>query len=199
MGGIDIDTGRKVVEKGLVHNVVSHILSSFEHLNHVAYIDNFYTSAPLVDKLHEVGIFLVGTINRTAAGSPDCLKESKPPKGTYISKWIDDKTYCAFNDSKMVCFPCSRSMGNKIVRAQAGGLHRYQAVPHFYLHSWAVWTSLVSFGRHTASIKGVNNHGFFDYLINNVYLYLLYKKQMHKVFSSRASGLAVSCISRITF
>ena len=47
-------TGRKVVEKGLVLSVVSDLLLPFEHLNHVAYFDNFYTSGPLADKLREL-------------------------------------------------------------------------------------------------------------------------------------------------
>ena len=126
-------TGRKVVEKGLVLSVVSDLLlSPFEGLNHVAYLDNFYTSGPLADKLRELEIFLVGTINKYAAGFPECLKQSKPPKGTYVSKRIDDKTYSVFHDRKVVCFLSNvfpESMNDKAAGVQAGGMLGYQSVP----------------------------------------------------------------------
>ena len=159
-------TGRKVVEKGLVLSVVCDLLSPFEPLNHVAYFDNFYTSGPLADKLRERGIFLVATINRWAAGFPECLKQIKPPKGTYVSKRIDDKTYSVFRDRKLVCFLSNafpESMNDKVSRVQAGGLLGYHDVPHFYQLTTSSWVALivrVSFGRYTASIASVNARGY---------------------------------------
>ena len=73
----------------------------------------------------------MGTINRWAAGFPECLKQIKPPKGTYVSKRINDKTYIVFSDRKLVSFLSNafpESMNDKVARVQAGGLLGYQAV-----------------------------------------------------------------------
>ena len=68
---IDVVTGEKVPEKGLVKRVVSDLVAPFIGMNHVLYCDNFFTGGPLVDMLAKDKIFLVGTIRRTAAGFPD--------------------------------------------------------------------------------------------------------------------------------
>ena len=53
--------------------VVSDLMSLFESLNHVC--DNVYTSGPLIEMLANRNIFIVGTINKTAAGFPPSLKD----------------------------------------------------------------------------------------------------------------------------
>ena len=76
-------TGKKVTEKGLVKRVVQELLEPFEKLNHVVYLDNFFTSGPLVDVLAKKGIYTVGTIQRRAAGFPTALKKVSPAVGEY--------------------------------------------------------------------------------------------------------------------
>ena len=183
-------TGKKVVEKGLVLSVVSDLLSPFEHLNHVAYFDNFYTSGPLADKLRERGIFLVGTINRWAAGFPECLKQIKPPKGAYVSKRVDDKTYSVFSDRKVVSFLSNafpESMNDKVARVQAGGLLGYQDVPPL-LPAYNKFMGGVDRAGQLRKTYGFDRKckrswvrlffQFFDYSINNAYL--LYKSSCIK-------------------
>ena len=72
-------TGKKQRETGLVRKVVMDLLEPFEHLNHVVYMDNFFTSGPLVDELAKHDIFVAGTIQQTAQGFPSELKGLKLP------------------------------------------------------------------------------------------------------------------------
>ena len=161
-------TRRKLVEKGLVQTVVSDLLSPLKCQNHLVYFHNFYTSVPLADKLCEVEIFLaiVGTINRTASFLK-CLKESKPPKGTYLSKLIDDKTvtYCVFNDRwSAFCLP------RKHEQQSGQGTGRWTAWIPYHAGYTSTFTSLHIHGchgpygsasdrRHTASIASVHVMG----------------------------------------
>ena len=57
-------TGKKVSEKGLVKRVVKDLLAPFEGMNHVVYMDNFFTCGPLVDELSQMKIYVVGTIKK---------------------------------------------------------------------------------------------------------------------------------------
>ena len=129
---VDVVTGEKVPEKGLVKRVVSDLVAPFIGMNHVLYCDNFFTSGPLVDMLAKDKIFLVGTIRRTAAGFPDSLKAVTPPKGSYVSESVDGKQYFVFHDRKVVCFVTNvfpETMDSKVFRLQSEGVLREQSVP----------------------------------------------------------------------
>ena len=63
-------TGRKVTEKGLTMRVVQDLLRPFVGFNHVAYMDNYFTSGPLIEALEKDGIYTAGTIKRSALGFP---------------------------------------------------------------------------------------------------------------------------------
>ena len=49
----DPSTGKQVPEKGMVKRVVMELVSPFFGLNHVLYLDNFFTSGPLVSELYK--------------------------------------------------------------------------------------------------------------------------------------------------
>ena len=97
-------TGRKTPEKRLVMRVVSELVAPFAGLNHVVYCDNFYSSAPFVDKPAEDKILFAGTIKRSAMGFPDSPRKVHPPRGSYVSETVGSNTYCVFEDRKGVCF-----------------------------------------------------------------------------------------------
>ena len=129
---VDVVTGEKVPEKGLVKRVVSDLVAPFIGMNHVLYCDNFFTSGPLVDMLAKDKIFLVGTIRRTAAGFPDSLRTVTPPKGSYVSESVDGKQYFVLHDRKIVCFVTNvfpETMDSKVFRLQSEGVLREQSVP----------------------------------------------------------------------
>ena len=48
---IDSVSGKPMPEKELVSRVVKYLVGPFEGFNHVVYMDNFFTSGPLVDLL----------------------------------------------------------------------------------------------------------------------------------------------------
>ena len=59
--------------------VVSELVAPFARLNYVVYCDNYYSSAPLVDKIAKDKVFFVETIKRCAKGCPDSLNCPEPP------------------------------------------------------------------------------------------------------------------------
>ena len=129
---IDIATGEKMPEKVLVKRVVSDLVVPFVGTNHVVYCDNYYTSGPLVDMLAKDKTFLVGSIQRRAAGFLDSLKMVTLPKGSYVSESVDGKQYFIFNDRKLVSFVTNvfpETMGSKVFRLQPEGVLREQSVP----------------------------------------------------------------------
>ncbi len=97
-------TGKKVSERGLTKRVVLDLLNPFEGLNHVVYLDNFFSSVPLVDALAELDIFTAGTIKQRASGFPEVLKGLQPSVGEYASVTVDGTVYSTFHDRKVVSF-----------------------------------------------------------------------------------------------
>ena len=97
-------TGKKVHERGLVKRVVHDLLASFTGLNHVVYMDNFYTSGELAVELAKNEIYTVGTIKSDAKGFPAQLKNLTLSRGEYVSFKLGDIVYYAFHDRKVVRF-----------------------------------------------------------------------------------------------
>ena len=83
---MDLVTGKKVSEKGLVKRVVKDLASRapFDGSTHVLYCDNYYSSGPLVEELARKKIYFSGTIRKSAKGFPESLKSVKLPKSIYI-------------------------------------------------------------------------------------------------------------------
>ena len=85
--------------------------------------------------LRQVGT--VSTIKRTAAGFPEDLEASDPPKCSYVSKEVDDKAYFLYraNNRKVVCFLMNalpEIMNRQVARLQPDGVLRYQTVPPLF-------------------------------------------------------------------
>ena len=125
-------SGMKVTEKGLKKRVVTDLVEPFKGANHVVYMDNYYTSGPLIETLEKDKLYVVGTIQQNASGFPDTLKGVKPPKGTYVAQKVRNIRYFVFHDRKVVCFATNvfpEVMPDTIVRLQPDGKLRHQSVP----------------------------------------------------------------------
>ena len=68
---IEYVSGKPMSEKGMVSRVVKDLVGPFEGFNHVVYMDNFFTSGPLVQDLAENKIYVAGTIRQTSKGFPE--------------------------------------------------------------------------------------------------------------------------------
>ena len=81
---IDPATGKSTSEKGMVAQVVKYLVGPFSGLNDVVYMDNYFTSGPLVEELAQDKIYVAGTIKQIAVGFPEGLKSVKLSKGNYV-------------------------------------------------------------------------------------------------------------------
>ena len=125
-------SGRKVTEKGLKTRVVTELVEPFKNSNHVVYLDNYYTSGPLIDTLAKDQIYVVGTIQQRAKGFPVSLKGIKLAKGEYSATTVGDIRYFAFRDRKVVSFATNvfpETMSDTVVRLQSDGTLKHQSVP----------------------------------------------------------------------
>ena len=68
---IDPATGKSTSEKGMVARVVKDLVGPLSGLNHVVYMDNYFTSGPLVEELAQDKIYVAGTIKQRAVGFPE--------------------------------------------------------------------------------------------------------------------------------
>ena len=59
-------TGKQASEKGMVKRVVFEFVSPFSGLNHVLYLDDYFTSGPLVEELYKEQIDVASTIQQRA-------------------------------------------------------------------------------------------------------------------------------------
>ena len=100
----DPSTGKQVPEKGMVKRVVMELASPFSGLNHVLYLDNFFTSGPLVSELYKEEIYVAGTIQQRAAGFPNNLKDTRPARGSYVVERVGNICYYVFHDRNLVSF-----------------------------------------------------------------------------------------------
>ena len=92
-------------EKGLAHRVVTDLVADqFCHRNHIVYVDNFFTSLPLLEDLESKGILLCGTYRTNRTGFPKELQDRTLLKGmvrgdsvarhkenTTCTVWIDKR------------------------------------------------------------------------------------------------------------
>lgn len=184
-------TGEKMKEKGLTMRVVQDLVRPFSDCNHVVYLDNYYTSGPLVDALLEMKVYTVGTIQQRARGFPSCLKGLKPPEGRYAAKSVGDTCYFTFKDRTLVnlvtnAFP--ECMEGRVARLQpkAKGKAKGKSKALYYQHVPPV---LPAYNKYMGGVDRVSqlrrNYGydrksrrywlrgfmqFFDYAVNNSYI-----------------------------
>ena len=69
--------GRNVSEYGLGYDVVMCLMQPYFNQGYHLYVDNFYTSVPLIKHLFERGVLATGTILETRRSFPANLKNSK--------------------------------------------------------------------------------------------------------------------------
>ena len=67
---IDPATGKSTSENGMVTRVVKDLVGPFSGFNHVVYMDNYFTSGPLVEELAQDKIYVAGNIKRTQSRLP---------------------------------------------------------------------------------------------------------------------------------
>ena len=87
---IDPATGKSTSEKGMVARVVKDLVGPLSGLNHVVYMDNYFTSGPLVEELAQDKIYVAGTIKQRAVGFPEGLKSVKLSKGNHACERVGD-------------------------------------------------------------------------------------------------------------
>ena len=87
---IDPATGKSTSEKGMVARVVKDLVGPLSGLNHVLYMDNYFSSGPLVEELAQDKIYVVGTIKQRAVGDPEGLKSVKLSKSNYACERVGD-------------------------------------------------------------------------------------------------------------
>lgn len=178
-------TGKHVPEKGMVKRVVMDLVTPFSDMNHVLYMDNFFTSGPLVDALAKNMIYVAGTIQQRAAGFPDSLKGVKLDRGTYAAAMVGDTCYYVFHDRSVVSFVSNvfpEHMKAKVARTQVDGIFKYQSVPPV-LPAYNKYMGAVDRLSQVRKTYGFDRKSkrfwvrlffhFFDYAVNNAYL--LYK------------------------
>ena len=135
---IDPITGKKKSDKGMVRRVVERLCEPFEGMGHVLYLDNYFTSGPLVEGLRKKGIFLAGTIKQRARGFPEELKKLDLSVGDIATAEVGKSeknriVYSVFKDRKVVSFVANAfppSMNKKVARLPPNGrVLRCQKVP----------------------------------------------------------------------
>ena len=95
---------------GLAKKVVLGLSEPFEGINHVLYMDNYFTTVDLAVKLRQKGIYTVGTAKSNCQGLPASLKGKKLPleKGEYKCVTVGtgelELNCFAYNDRKLVRF-----------------------------------------------------------------------------------------------
>ena len=83
---IDPAIGKSTSEKGMVARVVKYLVGALS--GHVVYMDNYFTSGPLVEELAEDKINVTGTIKLRALGFPEGLKSVKLSKCKYACERV---------------------------------------------------------------------------------------------------------------
>ena len=182
---IDPATGKSTSEWGMVARVVKDLVGPLSGLNHVVYMDNYFTSGPLVEELAQDKIYVAGTIKQRAVGFPEGLKSVKLSKGNYACERVGDICYYVFEDRSRVCFVSNvfpEAMETQVVRIQLDRTLQFQSIPPL-LPAYNKYMGGVDRLSQVRKTYGFDRKSkrywirpffqFFYYAINNAYL--LYK------------------------
>lgn len=93
-------------ERGLAHRVVTDLVAQLHDKGTVLYIDNFFTSIPLLQELKELLISVVGTIRNNRKGYPKALQDKnllKQMKRGEFHTVASETTVCTVERHK-TCF-----------------------------------------------------------------------------------------------
>ncbi|XP_014663289.1 PREDICTED: piggyBac transposable element-derived protein 4-like [Priapulus caudatus] len=93
--------------KGMAHRVVADLtLPLLAGKNHIVYVDNFFTSLPLITELHQNSVYLCGTYRASRVGFPRELQDSNAIKrlerGNSIMMVKGEIAACVWKDKKPV-------------------------------------------------------------------------------------------------
>ena len=116
----------------MVSRVVKDLVGPFEGFNHVVYMDNFFTSGPLVEDLAKNKIYVAGTARRTSKGFPKNQRGLKLSKGSYACEKVGEVCYTVFEDRRTVSFISNvfpESMETSVVPMQLDGTLQFQSIP----------------------------------------------------------------------
>ena len=109
MYNVDVYQGASGVldEDGLGATVVLHMLESEYNENHRVYIDNFFSSVKLANKLKAKGTRMIGTTRTDRKGWPKNLKglpklNKEMKRGECTSEMVDGDQCLVWKDRKVV-------------------------------------------------------------------------------------------------
>ena len=140
-------TGKSTSEKGMVARVVKDLVGPFSGLNHVVYMDNYFTSGPLVEELAQDKIYVTGTIKQRAVGFPEGLKSVKLSKGKYACEREGDICYYVFEDRSRVCFVSNVfpvAMETRLCESSLTELCNFSSFPPCCLPTISTWVVLIA-------------------------------------------------------
>ena len=103
----------------MVARVVKDLVGPFSGLNHVVYMDNYFTSGPLVEELAQLFAYSASDIKFCPVGFPEGLKSVKLSKGNYACERVGDMRYYVFEDRSRVSFVSNvfpEAMETQVVR-----------------------------------------------------------------------------------
>ena len=189
----------EVRESGVIKKVVLDLMAPFQGMNHVVYLDNYFTSGPLVDELAKVKTYTVGTIQQGASGFPQALKTTEIPPNGYAAQRVENTSYYAFQDRKLVSFVSNifpLEMKGRVARLPPKGrVLKHQQVPPV-LPVYNRYMGAVDRLSQVRRTYGYNRKSkrywlrlfmtFFDYAVNNSFI--LYKHNC-KTFSVKSVEL----------
>ena len=122
-------------EKGLAKRVVLDLVEPFVGLEHVVYLDNFFTSLDLALRLADMGMGIVGTAKANCEGLPDGLRGKLDlDKGDYlcIPAAQGEVNFYAYSDRNLVRFITNvfpASMPDRVPVRQSSGVLLSKHVP----------------------------------------------------------------------
>ena len=128
---IDPVTGKSTSEKRMVTRVVKDLVDSFLDSNHAVYVDNYFTSGPLVKELAQDKIYVHGTIKQRAVGFPEGLKSVKLSKGNYACERVGDICYYVFKDRSgcvLLVMPSLKQWRPRL-KVQLNRTSQFQSIP----------------------------------------------------------------------
>ena len=109
MSRFQVYTGRdgRVVEHGLSHRVVMDLMEGMgeERTYATVYMDNYYTSVPLLQDLRQSGLYGCGTVRANRRGLPTDLlpRNVRLRKHDFKIAQLNDITFGIWQDTKAVC------------------------------------------------------------------------------------------------
>ena len=90
-------------QKGLAERVVKDLVEPIYGLNHIVYMDNFFSSVPLYTHLLSQGTYACGTFRRGRCGVPDEVSKAKlKNQGQFIQMQKGNLVASAWHDKRTV-------------------------------------------------------------------------------------------------